>query len=107
METKTVTLKQRNSLKKDINLDINFWHQFPFEWWWRKKYNIPFGSAQHRAMCLIDIYWEYLEELRVTKLSTQQNEEMEFGYGDDVVKMSQTDIDNDYEDLDLSQFDKK
>ncbi len=32
-----------------------------YDFWWRTKYNIPFGSAEHRAANQIDIYFEYVE----------------------------------------------
>lgn len=35
---------------------------FPLDYWWRKKYNIPFNSKKHREVSYIDIYYEWLEE---------------------------------------------
>lgn len=45
---------------KSLVLEWNNSH--PFDLWFRKKYNIPFNSPQHRAMSSIDIAFEYQEE---------------------------------------------
>jgi hypothetical protein len=41
---------------------IEFNNLFPLDRWYRKKYNIAFGSPQHRAISQIDIYMEWLED---------------------------------------------
>lgn len=35
---------------------------YPFDYFWRKKYNIAFNSSQHRSMSLIDIKLDLLED---------------------------------------------
>jgi len=34
---------------------------YPIDKWWRDKYNIPFGSAQHRSMSHLDMLFVYIE----------------------------------------------
>lgn len=47
------------------------------DYWWRKKYNIPFNSEAHRSMSLADIAFEYAEDKLVEKIHTEvQNEEV-------------------------------
>lgn len=41
-----------------IKWNINY----PLDYWWRKKYNIPFNSRKHREISYIDIFYEWLEE---------------------------------------------
>jgi hypothetical protein len=36
--------------------------RFPLDRWYRKKYNIPFGSEQHRKISQMDIYFDHLED---------------------------------------------
>lgn len=108
-------LKTKSSIKDDVNRFIFNWHEFPFDYWWRKKYNIPFGSQAHREMNFIDMYIEHQEELLLKEVSINYSEEheeiedMELGIHNDkreVVKLSKEEIDDDYENLDLSKFDK-
>lgn len=89
------------------------WHQFPLDYWWRKKHNVPFGSQQHRDMNFFDMLVEYREEFVMNKLiekykkdeEQKQNEKIGLQENEDVVNMSKEQIDDDYENLDLSQFD--
>lgn len=107
-------LKSKNSLKDDVDRFIFDWHEFSFDYWWRKKYNVPFGSQVHREMNFIDMYIEHQEELLLQKVSDNYSEEQDeeenktLGiHGDkEVVKLSKEEIDEDYENLDLSKFDK-
>jgi hypothetical protein len=87
------------------------WHDFPFDYWWRKKYHIPFGSSAHREMSFIDMYIEWREDMIVNRSLEQaeQQEEEELGMSSaptNVVKMSQQEIEDDYENLDLEKFNK-
>lgn len=36
--------------------------KFPFDRWWRKKYNVPFLSEQHRNASFFDMMREYRED---------------------------------------------
>ena len=103
-------LKPKQTIKDEVRRFIFDWHAFPFDYWWRRRYNVPFGSSAHREMNFIDMYIEYQEELMLqeTKASYEEIEDSELGIKDDkVVKMSKEEIDDDYDNLDLSQFDKK
>lgn len=33
-----------------------------YDFWWRKKYNIPFGSKKHLSANQIDIAFDYIED---------------------------------------------
>lgn len=47
-----------------------------FDYWWRKKYNIPFGSEAHRNISQIDIKMEYIENHYALKqIDKHQNDE--------------------------------
>jgi len=45
---------------KDLILRWN--KEYPFDYVWRKKYNVAFNSPQHREMNFIDIKFDILEE---------------------------------------------
>ena len=100
----------KKSAKDDVRNFIFGWHEFPLDYWWRKKYNIPFGSQQHRSMSFIDMYVEYQEELllRESERISEEQENEEIGFNNDnrsdVVNLSKKEIDEDYDNLDLSNF---
>ena len=100
----------KKSAKDEIRNFIFDWHEFPLDYWWRKKYNIPFGSQQHRSMSFIDMYVEYQEELllRESERISDEQENEEIGFNNDkesnVVNLSKKEIDEEYDNLDLSDF---
>lgn len=109
---------REKTLTEKVNNFIFLWHQFPIDYWWRKKYRVAFGSAQHREMNPIDMLIEYREDLMMNKAlydetSSREEEENEaLGLNEDKskrkeVKVTKEEIDEDYENLDLSQYDGK
>jgi len=110
-------LNQKKTLKKEINNFLFEWHRFAIDYWWRKKYNIPFGSIQHREMNFIDMLIEYQEELSINKVISEENyneedeEDEALGLNDvnkkEIIKLSEDEIEDDYENLDLKQFNKE
>lgn len=85
-----------------------------WDYWWRKKYNVPFGSLQHRKMFLQDMLLEYLEEIEILKieLSEKQKQLKEennlLGFSNDKTeKMTKKEVDELFDNLDLEQFDEK
>ena len=111
-------LRERNESKKDIDNFVFDWHNFPLDYWWRKKYNVPFGSQQHRDMNFIDMLIEYREEIVINEFKKEYRQKQEeqdnrdLGLAEEisnkkVIQLSQEQIDDDYDNLDLSQFDKK
>lgn len=106
------TIRKAIPLTEKIDNFIFNWSNFPIDLWWRKKYNVPFGSPDHRSMSFIDMAIEYQESLLWNKtLRSPEENEME-SYIDDLlgeketVKMSQKEIDEDFENLNLEEFDK-
>lgn len=105
---------KRESFANSLDEFIYFWHQFPIDYWWRKKYNVPFNSPTHRAMSLIDIYIEYQEERLIKRYhdeaeqrqEEEENQALKIDSGKEVIKMTNKEIEEDYDNLDLSQFDK-
>jgi hypothetical protein len=35
--------------------------QWRYDFWWRTRYEVAFGSPEHRAANQVDIYFEYVE----------------------------------------------
>lgn len=103
--------KQREiiDVKRDIDDFIFNWHEFPIDYWWRQRYNVPFGSSQHRDMNFFDMLIEYRENIAINRFKneykkTQEQQDDDSSGG---MHLTQGQIDDDYESLDLTQFDKK
>jgi len=109
-------LNPKRTIKDEIEHFIFNWHEFSFDYWWRKKYNIPFGSQRHREMNFIDMAVEYREEMLLKEMADKEDikdeeaVDRQFGLNEgkkEVIKMTKEEVDDEYENLDLSQFDKK
>lgn len=97
--------QNQKTLNRQIDDFLFNWHKFTIDYWWRKKYNVPFGSPQHRAMNPIDMLIEYTETLEINRAMTRAKNQRDFPEEDDkVVHLSNEEIDKDYEDLDLENF---
>lgn len=44
-----------------IEFTLKWSNTWKYDYWWRKKYNIPFNSEAHRNATPIDIKIEYIE----------------------------------------------
>lgn len=65
--------KDSISLTTDIrNFIINWNNKFPIDYWWRKKYNIPFGSIDHKNMSMIDMKIDHEESKMIARLQMKK-----------------------------------
>lgn len=94
-------LTRQPTFQQKVETFIVNWHDFIVDYWWRKKYNIPFGSAAHREMSLIDMCIEYQEAKMIQKAITDREKEVLYEEGG----LTQEEIAEDYENLDLDEFD--
>lgn len=52
--------------------EIIIWNaDFPIDRWWRKKYNIPFGSKTHMEANFLDQVFEYEEDKMFEEFSEE------------------------------------
>lgn len=95
--------QKTSELRQKVINFIATWHSgFILDYWWRKKYNVPFGSLKHRSMNFIDMYIEYQEEIEIKNLRERaKKSEEEY---DENIHVSQEEIDEDYEKLNLKEF---
>ena len=93
-------IPREQNLNKDINNFVFNWDLFPLDYWWRKKYSIPFGSKKHREMSFIDMAIEWKEEKIIENVMNPKQKDDYI----ETVKVTAKEIDEDYENLDLSQF---
>jgi hypothetical protein len=94
-----------NQLKNEIRTFIINWNKrHPIDYWWRKKYNIAFGSEKHRQADFIQMYFDYEEEKMINNALNPKKE------NDDSIEqslnkeLSQKDIDYDFENIDISSY---
>lgn len=63
---------------KRIDIDILEWNsKHPYDYRWRKKYNIPFGSKEHKGISVIDQYFDIREEELLEQLKKEEKEREE------------------------------
>lgn len=97
---------------------IKQWNnKHPYDHWWRKKYNVPFGSKLHKEQNHIDMVIEYKEDLYFKRLNESSVVE-EFKAEDRSListivalkqekllsKQNRTVTDKEFNDIDISQF---
>lgn len=111
---KEINLHPKLNLNEQVNNFLFHWHRFTIDYWWRKRYNVPFGSSQHREMNPIDMLIEYKETLEINKANIIASNSANYLEEDEeelserkTVPVSQKEMDEDYEDLDLEQFNIK
>jgi len=112
-------LTKKKSSKYNINDFIKTWNiKYPYDRWWRKKYNIAFGSQLHKEQSHVDMAIEFKEDLYFKLLKdrsvaeefkTEDNslisvitarKHLELAKGTNVTE-------EDFDSLDLSQFNDK
>ena len=75
----TIKKRKKPSLRDNINHFINQWNEkHPIDLWWRKKYGVSFGSEEHRKQTHIQMFIEYIEDLRLKKNIRNQKRKTEF-----------------------------
>lgn len=82
---------------------------YPIDFVWRKKYNIPFGSAEHRAVDFIDMLIDFEEAEMVKRFLNPDDyyqDDDTLPDGSKVVKLTKREVDVAFEELDVSQFNK-
>jgi hypothetical protein len=108
--------------KPEINLEqfiINWNVRYPYDRLFRKKYNIVFGSKAHRELTIFDIAVDLKEEKVMAKF-TQKNDQqgdVDLTGGKTItemtedeiqagksVKMTRREVDEEFDNLDLSKF---
>lgn len=102
--------QKANALRTEVSNFLTRWHNdFILDYWWRKKHDVAFGSAAHREMNFIDMFIEYQEEVIIKRAQLkEQRKEEEDWLGkerlENMVQMSQQEIDDDYENIDIENY---
>jgi hypothetical protein len=100
----------KTSIKQTI---INWDNKYPIDLWFRKKYNIPFGSEKHRQSNFYFMCMEFVEFVELLKNNEKERkvEEDDFyndipvtGEGKEIITMDSKEIEDEFENLDLDKF---
>lgn len=104
------------SLSENIKNFVIEWNiKYPFDYIWRKRNNVSFGSEEHKRMSHLDMVIELYEENYIKRMireakEAEEDKIMEEFIGrrtnntQQVIKMSKKDIDDEFDDLDYTQF---
>lgn len=87
-----------------MSQQVKDWNsKYPLDRWWRKKYNIPFGSKTHLDQDPLDIKFEWLEDKFFEDLSLP----LKYVVGDWLIIQTQSkeELDREYEEFDDSLID--
>lgn len=92
-----------------VESQIMDWNsKFPFDFQFRTKYNIPFGSEKHRQMDFFDMKFDIHEEKYFRYLSHRnknKSKNLKQLFKTSVIQTSNKISEDEFEDIDLSQFD--
>lgn len=92
---------------------------YPFDHWWRKKYNVPFGSKKHKDACFIDMVIEFKEDLYFKNLLENkpdttdseleldrmiESEGVSLKSTPKVFKINKKDLDKEFESINLDDY---
>ena len=94
---------------------LNWNTRYPLDIWWRKKHGMSLFCEQHNKTNLIFMLFEFLEfvqleiennehKIQLIKERRIKDGESDFFSNPNAVKMSQKEIEDEFENLDLEQF---
>ena len=92
--------------------------QYPYDRYWRKKYNVAFGSKQHREMDFLSMAVDLLEDKMFAEIEEKEADLSDLDFYDSVVdserndqtkksqiiKQTKKEIDEDFDNLDLNEY---
>jgi hypothetical protein len=117
-------INRENSLQLNLKKFILAWNaKWPMDKYIRNKYNILFGSPEHRALNFIDMSIELKEDwllrnaeadnMHLTEADGLPNQTIdgellsEIQEKKQVVRMTRKQLDQEFEELDINEFNKK
>lgn len=107
MPSRLSTQRAEPTLNDVTDRGVERWlSQFPIDLWWRRKYRVAYGSPRHRAMSFFDQLHEYREEVLLQRMAREKQEREAMGddYDSRVLQLSQEEIDEDYDSINLDDF---
>lgn len=98
----------------EIQEYVVWWNNtFPLDYWWRKKHRVSFGSKEHNDHCLLDMRFEYEEEVFYRKIASSTSIEDTYkpGTGDWINKretkaLSEKEVDDLFDSIDIDSIEE-
>jgi hypothetical protein len=92
-----------------VDFIIEWNNKFPFDYFWRKKHGVAFGTAAHLDMNFIDMKIDLLEEKVYANFAKQIRKGKDKEAGTRLLKRQKVKYDNnftddDFDSLDISKF---
>lgn len=97
----------------DSYLFLKEWSfEYPLDYWWRKKYKVPFNSSTHRNISYQDMFFDFIESSFFKKIGdlykeTPEEEEVYTPGERNFLKvqvLSEEEIDDLFDQIDLDNF---
>lgn len=77
----------------------------PFDFWFRKKYKIPFGSKEHKKCNFINQVLDYIEDNMIRSHINQKDKDEYSDLEDEnIIHLDQEQIEEDFEDLNFEDY---
>jgi len=92
---------------------IKWNNQYPYDYLWRKKYKIPFGSTEHLNASHVDMCFDIIEEEYIKSKIEEKKDTDDmlldsFVVGDNkkdkVIKLSKKEVDKEFDSIDITKF---
>lgn len=113
--------KRKQMTQSNVRKFVEEWNvRYPVDVWWRNKYKIPFGSKLHREANFIDMIIEWEEDKMFNEIATATEKQIDKEdqldlsdlqkftkdgrYISKVVEMSEDEVDDEFNNLNLSEF---
>lgn len=105
-------------MHEDIVDFVKKWNiKYPVDFWWRRKYKIPFNSKKHRRHSLLDMKIEFEEDrLYDAQIGEMVRSESKEGYipgrgmlfekGDQEVVMTEAQVDEVFDNIDINTIEE-
>jgi len=99
-----IFVKSTMEKKNEVQGFVEEWLvEYPIDYWWRKKFNVPFGSREHFEQTFINMVVQFEEEKLFKKY---QNTEIQYVPGSgEIVNVTDEEQQKRFEELNLDDID--
>lgn len=83
-----------------------YWNNaLPFDLWWRKEYKVSWGSKEHLATSFFIQFWEWVEAQSIKEVIKKKGDDEIDELSDvKIIKMTDDEIDEEFDNLDISKL---
>ena len=97
--------QKTSELRQKVINFIATWHSgFILDYWWRKKYNIPFNSKNHRSISPQDMLLDFIEDGLYRKFVLEKEESPKYVPGEKDFLIPRQVTEEDFDSVNLDDF---